>query len=349
MASKRTAKSSRSAVIRCPNCGEDYSVTYKRCPFCDEKAVDQKKVRAREDAGEQPFSEEEGGRRGGKRLGGDPRRSGGESSWTTGRIVRTALSLAVIVAAVCIVVTQVVPLVNRANEVTAGGNSAPPTTSGVAESLQPTDSLPPETTPPETTPVPETTPPASSSPESQAPETTAPDGQAATGITLSRADFTMNDRYPDPVQLVATLTPSGTSGTVTWSSSNPAVATVDSNGLVTPGTENGQTTITASLANGVSQTCTVRCNFTAASSGSGTSSSSGSLSLNRTDFTLQRSGETFRMKVSGTSSAPSWSIGDTSVATVSSDGTVTAVGEGNTTLTCTVDGQTLTCIVRCDF
>ena len=114
-------------------------------------------------------------------------------------------------------------------------------------------------------------------------------------------------------------------------------------------TENGQTTITASLANGVSQTCTVRCNFTAASSGSGTSSSSGSLSLNRTDFTLQRSGETFRMKVSGTSSAPSWSIGDTSVATVSSDGTVTAVGEGNTTLTCTVDGQTLTCIVRCDF
>ena len=55
------------------------------------------------------------------------------------------------------------------------------------------------------------------------------------------------------------------------------------------------------------------------------------------------------MKVSGTSSAPSWSIGDTSVATVSSDGTVTAVGEGNTTLTCTVDGQTLTCIVRCDF
>jgi len=24
-------------VIRCENCGEDYSVTYKRCPFCDER------------------------------------------------------------------------------------------------------------------------------------------------------------------------------------------------------------------------------------------------------------------------------------------------------------------------
>ena len=39
-------------------------------------------------------------------------------------------------------------------------------------------------------------------------------------------------------------------------------------------------------------------------------------------------------------------IRNTSVATVSGDGTVTHVGKGNTTLTCTVDGQTLTCIVR---
>ena len=55
------------------------------------------------------------------------------------------------------------------------------------------------------------------------------------------------------------------------------------------------------------------------------------------------------MKVSGTSSTPTWHIGNTSVATISGDGTVTAVGEGNTTITCTVDGQTLECIVRCDF
>jgi len=27
----------RNDVIRCENCGEDYSVTYKRCPFCDER------------------------------------------------------------------------------------------------------------------------------------------------------------------------------------------------------------------------------------------------------------------------------------------------------------------------
>lgn len=32
---RRSAR--RSDVIRCENCGEDYSVTYKRCPFCDER------------------------------------------------------------------------------------------------------------------------------------------------------------------------------------------------------------------------------------------------------------------------------------------------------------------------
>jgi len=33
----RQTPSRRNDVIRCENCGEDYSVTYKRCPFCDER------------------------------------------------------------------------------------------------------------------------------------------------------------------------------------------------------------------------------------------------------------------------------------------------------------------------
>ena len=74
MASKRTTRGSRSAVIRCPNCGEDYSVTYKRCPFCDEKA--DKKPRAQE-GGEDQGLLEEGAARGGKRLLGGGRRGGG--------------------------------------------------------------------------------------------------------------------------------------------------------------------------------------------------------------------------------------------------------------------------------
>lgn len=344
MASKRTAGSSRSAVIRCPNCGEDYSVTYKRCPFCDEKAAEKRKSHPREEDGEDlDLLEEEDHPRGGKRLGGSSHRGWGESPWTTARIVRTGLSLAVIVAAVVIVATQVVPLVNRANQVTAGGDSsAPPATSGITESVAPTDSLSPESTAPtESTPLESTSP----TPETSSPEPTVPADQTATSFTLSRTDFTMNDNYPEPVRLAVTFIPDGTTGTITWTSSDPEVATVDSTGLVTRGSKNGQTTITATMGDGTTQECTVRCNFSSASQGS----TSGTLSLNRSDFTLQRSGETFRMQVSGTSSTPTWSIGNTSVATVSSDGTVTAVGEGNTTLTCTVDGQTLTCIVRCDF
>ncbi len=33
----RPSASRRSDVVRCEKCGEDYSVTYKRCPFCDER------------------------------------------------------------------------------------------------------------------------------------------------------------------------------------------------------------------------------------------------------------------------------------------------------------------------
>ena len=34
---KKKAPSRRNDVIRCPKCGEDYSITYKRCPFCEER------------------------------------------------------------------------------------------------------------------------------------------------------------------------------------------------------------------------------------------------------------------------------------------------------------------------
>ena len=336
MANKRNT-GTRSAVIRCPNCGEDYSVTYKRCPFCDEKAEEEK----RHSGGHSEDQTEEEGR-GGRRLMGR-----GGAPWTPLRIVGTVVPLVIIGAAIWIVVTQIIPLVNR-GEMNQPPESLPPvtTTQGVDETPLPTGSAAPEGTDAPGT----TTPPQ----ESQAPESTLPAGQTATGFTLSREDFTMNDNYPDPVRLTVTFQPDGATGTITWSSSDPDVASVDDSGLVSHGTKNGSAIITATMGDGTTQTCTVRCSFSNASSSSGSSSgssasSSGSLSLNRTDFTLQSAGEKFQMKVSGTSSTPTWSIGNTAVATISGDGTVTAVGEGHTTVTCTVDGQTLECIVRCDF
>ena len=330
MANKRTS-GTRSALIRCPNCGEDYSVTYKRCPFCDEKA-EEERLRSGEHP-EEPGEGESHGGRGGRRLAGSHSHRG--APWTPLRIAGTVIPLAIIAAAIWIVVTQIVPLVNR------GEMNEPPvstdvvTTQPVEETTSPTDSAAPEdTVPPETS-------------DTSAP--TVPADQTATGFTLNREDFTMNDSYPDPVQLVVTFQPDGTTGTITWSSSDPEVATVDSSGLVSRGTKNGSAVITATMGDGTTQTCTVRCSFANPGSGSSSSSSTGSLSLSRTDFTLQKAGEKYQLKVSGTSSTPTWHIGNTSVATISGDGTVTAVGRGNTTITCTVDGQTLECIVRCDF
>ena len=37
MAAKKAPPRRNTAVIRCEKCGEEYSVTYKRCPFCDER------------------------------------------------------------------------------------------------------------------------------------------------------------------------------------------------------------------------------------------------------------------------------------------------------------------------
>ena len=35
MATKKAPPRRNTDVIRCENCGEEYSTTYKRCPFCD--------------------------------------------------------------------------------------------------------------------------------------------------------------------------------------------------------------------------------------------------------------------------------------------------------------------------
>ncbi len=55
------------------------------------------------------------------------------------------------------------------------------------------------------------------------------------------------------------------------------------------------------------------------------------------------------MAASGTSSNVSCTSSNAAVATVAADGTVTAVGKGTCTITATVDGQSLKCIVRCSW
>lgn len=74
-------------------------------------------------------------------------------------------------------------------------------------------------------------------------------------LTLSHEDFTMSSAYPTPI----TIRASGASGTVTWTSSNTSVATVDANGRVSM-VGKGQCRVTATDAAGNSASCIVRVN-----------------------------------------------------------------------------------------
>lgn len=137
------------------------------------------------------------------------------------------------------------------------------------------------------------------------------------------------------------------SGDVHWSSSNPAVASVGANGLVTalrPGTA----VITAS-AGGKTGACTVTCDWEGDSGED--SPSDEPLRLLRTDMTFFNPGESFTLTVlnvpSGT--AVSWRSLDPAVATVDANGRVVAVGSGTTKIIATVGDRTGECIVRCNM
>ena len=304
---QKTKPIRRNDVIHCENCGEDYSVTYKRCPFCDERPAKNGRPRTA----------------GGRRVAG-----GGRSGRPANPLQVAALvgSLVLIIVAMYIVFTSLAPLFSKGED-DPGGSQADP---GASTS--------------QTGPDASSTPSGSQGDISQ-PEPEPPVTVDVTSLTLDKSDFTLQAGESATIQ--AAVVPADAE--ITWSSSDPEVVSVDENGKVSHGSKQGSATITATMAGGVTQTCLVHNSVTSgasSSSGSG-SGASGALSLNRTDFTLE-AGQAFQVKVSGTSSTPTWSIGNTAVATVAGDGTVMHVGKGQTTLTCTVDGKTLTCIVRCN-
>lgn len=138
---------------------------------------------------------------------------------------------------------------------------------------------------------------------------------------------------------------------VAFSSSDEAVATVSANGTV-QAVSTGSAVITASAAD---TTATCRVAVTAAvdqPTDPVTPDVPSDLAIYSAyservvdDVTIE-AGKEALMKVQGTDSAVTWSIADSSIATVDSSGMVKGVASGVTTLTATVDGQTLTCIVR---
>ena len=347
----RGGSGTKNDLVKCEYCGEYYSVTYKHCPFCNEDGTGRWDDPTEQEPYEAGDDDEDGrpreNHKGGKRLVNGNQRGGGYNRGpSVGRILLTVFSIVLIVAAVCIVVSIVRTTLGEKTPNTTE-SAAVTESAGPAESTAPTESAPAESAPAE-----------SADPAESAPATSVPGAVGTpTAFTLNRDDFTF-DQVGQVFQMKATYTPAGTSGDLTWKSSDPNVASVSWNGVVTA-VSSGTVTVTATLDGVGSQECIVRCSFT---SGTGTPAATTStapstttaantsgLTLNREDFTLSKAGETFRMVVKGSGSAVSWQSSNTAVATVGADGTVTAVAKGTCSVTATVDGVTLKCIVRCSF
>ena len=156
------------------------------------------------------------------------------------------------------------------------------------------------------------------------------------GIELDKTTLSLSEG--ESYSLTATITPdSATEKTVTWTSSDTSIATVDTDGRVTA-VSKGMATITASAndSSGKSASCSVSVIRLVSS-----------ITLDKTGITMYRASsdvtETISAIVAPSSANDSsieWASSNTSVATVSSLGVITGVCRGNATITATAkDGS----------
>lgn len=130
---------------------------------------------------------------------------------------------------------------------------------------------------------------------------------------------------------------------ITWTSSNTDVATVAEDGAVTA-VAAGTATISASAEGADPVTCTVTVKE-APKKDLVLRSIYNSKGVAQTEFSMSVGDPAVPMTVDGTDSTVKWSTENSGIATINSDGEVTAVASGKTTVTAEVDGQTLTITV----
>lgn len=160
---------------------------------------------------------------------------------------------------------------------------------------------------------------------------------AAETVTIDQTELTLNRN--ESKKLTATVLPGNADvRTVTWSSSDPEVATVDENGIVT-GVKAGKATITA----------TSKCPY-ADEAPVATSEVEVMdvvvINLNKNYIFFTAEGETETLTAS---EIATWISSDDTVATVSDAGVVTAVGNGIATITGNIPGGIGTCTVKVEL
>ena len=163
----------------------------------------------------------------------------------------------------------------------------------------------------------------------------------AESITLDKTGISLE--ATETATLVATVLPELTTNkSVEWSSTDKAVAVVDENGVVTA-VAVGEATITATTADGtnLSASCTVTVVPTLAES----------ITLDKTEISLEAT-ETATLVATvlpelTTNKSVAWTSSNEAVATVDSNGVVTAISVGEAIITATTDGSgvTATCNV----
>ncbi len=157
-------------------------------------------------------------------------------------------------------------------------------------------------------------------------------GVKVTSVTLNRSylDLDINETY----KLVATVKPTNaTNKNITWKSSNTSVAIVNSKGEVTA--RKGGTAVITATVDGVSANATIYVNSVIPVS---------NIVINKSFLDLEV-GDTYMLKATiyptnATNKNVTWRSSNTSVATVSSSGKVTAKNTGKALISATADGFT---------
>jgi len=161
-----------------------------------------------------------------------------------------------------------------------------------------------------------------------------------TSVTLNREDFTLSS-IGDKWTMEATVVPANSGLKVKWTSLDTSVVTIDQDGVVTA-VGGGYTSVVAEIG-GVTAECIVRVTAEAL-----TPDASGNIpTLSHTDVTLDAgSKESFRLTVEGTAATPIYYSENYNIASVASNGEVTAIAVGVVDIYVTVGETTLTCTVH---